>query len=132
MLEGEGGREGMGIGGKGKRGGGSKVLKVLELDTGYSHRSRSACVLQASCPGRGGKSKDTFLAPVGIGLALLVAELAGESESLSFFLRQVMRRNKGLTGWTVGVYYTSGSLNPTRSFGPSVAGTWFPGYLPWS
>ncbi|OCL06137.1 aquaporin-like protein [Glonium stellatum] len=49
------------------------------------------------------KSKDTFIAPVGIGLALFVAELAG-------------------------VYYTGGSLNPTRSFGPAVAGTWFPGY----
>ncbi|KAL1612840.1 hypothetical protein SLS60_001070 [Paraconiothyrium brasiliense] len=37
----------------------------------------------------------TFIAPVGIGLALFVAEL-------------------------VGVYYTGGSLNPARSFGPCV------------
>ncbi|XTI90204.1 aquaporin-like protein [Cenococcum geophilum] len=60
------------------------------------------CLLRyfASCPRRGGKSKDTFLASVGIGLALFVAELAGDG----------------------------GSLNPARSFGPSVAGTWFPGY----
>lgn len=49
------------------------------------------------------KSKDTFLAPVGVGLALFVTQLAG-------------------------VYYTGASVNPTRSFGPSVAGTWFPGY----
>ncbi|GAA5889896.1 hypothetical protein JCM8208_001161 [Rhodotorula glutinis] len=41
------------------------------------------------------KTKATFLAPIGIGLALFIAEL-------------------------LGVYYTGGSLNPARSFGPSV------------
>ncbi|KAI1849616.1 hypothetical protein JX265_007955 [Neoarthrinium moseri] len=41
------------------------------------------------------KHRSTFIAPVGIGLALFVAEL-------------------------VGVYYTGGSLNPARSFGPCV------------
>ncbi|KAI1843208.1 hypothetical protein JX266_010562 [Neoarthrinium moseri] len=49
------------------------------------------------------KSKDTFLAPIGIGLALFVAEIPG-------------------------VYYTGGSLNPARSLGCAVAGTTFPGY----
>ncbi|KAI4129248.1 MAG: hypothetical protein LQ347_003857 [Umbilicaria vellea] len=42
------------------------------------------------------KWKATFIAPVGIGLALFVAELTA-------------------------VYFTGGSLNPTRSFGPCVA-----------
>ena len=41
------------------------------------------------------KHKSTFIAPVGIGLALFVAEL-------------------------VGVYYTGGSLNPARSLGPCI------------
>ncbi|KAK0611964.1 aquaporin-like protein [Immersiella caudata] len=49
------------------------------------------------------KSKDTFLAPVGIGLALFVAMIAG-------------------TG------YTGGSLNPARSLGCAVAARQFPGY----
>ncbi|KAI0481922.1 aquaporin-like protein [Xylariaceae sp. FL0804] len=49
------------------------------------------------------KSSDTFLAPVGIGLALFVAEIPG-------------------------VYYTGGSLNPARSFGSAVAALNFPGY----
>jgi aquaporin related protein len=49
------------------------------------------------------KSKDTYIAPLVIGLALFVAELAG-------------------------VYYTGGSLNPTRSFGPAVAGGGFVHY----
>lgn len=48
------------------------------------------------------KHKGTFLAPVGIGLSLFIAELAG-------------------------VYYTGGSLNPARSFGPCVANRDFPG-----
>ncbi|GAA5937386.1 hypothetical protein JCM10213_007219 [Rhodosporidiobolus nylandii] len=41
------------------------------------------------------KHKATFLAPIGIGMALFIAEL-------------------------FGVFYTGGSLNPARSFGPSV------------
>ena len=49
------------------------------------------------------KHKSTYLAPVGIGLSLFVAEL-------------------------VGVFYTGGSLNPTRSFGPCVVTRDFPGY----
>ncbi|OCK74463.1 aquaporin-like protein [Lepidopterella palustris CBS 459.81] len=49
------------------------------------------------------KHKATYLAPIGIGLALFVAEL-------------------------VGVFFTGGSLNPTRSFGPCVVTANFPGY----
>ncbi|KAL0261884.1 Aquaporin-1 [Diplodia seriata] len=49
------------------------------------------------------KHKGTFLAPVGIGLSLFVAELAG-------------------------VFFTGGSLNPARSFGPDVILHTFNGY----
>jgi len=49
------------------------------------------------------KHKATFIAPIGIGLALFVAEL-------------------------LGVYYTGGSLNPARSFGPDVVLGQFEGY----
>ncbi|SMY23101.1 unnamed protein product [Zymoseptoria tritici ST99CH_1A5] len=46
------------------------------------------------------KHKATFMAPIGIGMALFIAEM-------------------------VGVYYTGGSLNPARSFGPCVvSGVW--------
>jgi len=47
------------------------------------------------------KHKGTYLAPIGIGLSLFIAELGG-------------------------VYYTGGSLNPARSFGPCVANRHFP------
>ncbi|KAK5637168.1 hypothetical protein RRF57_012881 [Xylaria bambusicola] len=46
------------------------------------------------------KHRATFIAPVGIGLSLFIAQLI-----LSYFR---------------GVYYTGGSLNPARSLGPSV------------
>ncbi|KAF2183418.1 aquaporin-like protein [Zopfia rhizophila CBS 207.26] len=49
------------------------------------------------------KHKATYLAPIGIGLSLFVAEM-------------------------VGVFFTGGSLNPARSFGPCVATAKFPGY----
>ena len=49
------------------------------------------------------KSKDTFLAPIGIGLSLFVVEIAG-------------------------VNYTGASVNPARSFGPCVAAASFTGY----
>lgn len=49
------------------------------------------------------KHKATYLAPIGIGLALFVAEM-------------------------VGVFFTGGSLNPARTFGPCVVTRNFPGY----
>lgn len=49
------------------------------------------------------KHKGTFLAPIGIGLSLFIAEMSG-------------------------VYFTGGSLNPARSFGPCVVLHDFPGY----
>ncbi|KAF2274603.1 aquaporin-like protein, partial [Westerdykella ornata] len=49
------------------------------------------------------KSEATYLAPIGIGLALFIAELTG-------------------------VYFTGGSLNPARSFGPEVIHARFDGH----
>jgi len=49
------------------------------------------------------KHKSTFIAPIGIGLALFVSMMAG-------------------------IYFTGASLNPARSFGPAVVSTSFVGY----
>lgn len=69
------------------------------------------------------KHKATFIAPIGIGLALFVR---GFDEPLR---PSVTAR---LTDYQVaellGVYYTGGSLNPARSFGPAVVLRTFSGY----
>ena len=49
------------------------------------------------------KHKATFIAPIGIGLSLFIAEMTG-------------------------VYFTGGSLNPARSFAPAVVNRHFNGY----
>lgn len=67
------------------------------------------------------KSKDTFIAPIGIGLALFVAEIAGKTGTM--FLSYLTA-----TYHSTGVYYTGGSLNPARSFGCAVAARSFPRY----
>lgn len=64
------------------------------------------------------KHKGTFIAPIGIGLALFIAELSGMiPESIIWD-----------TLTSSGVYYTGGSLNPARSFGPDVVTRTFEDY----
>lgn len=66
------------------------------------------------------KHKGTFLAPIGIGLSLFIAELSGK-HLLSLFTTTIANE-------FLGVYFTGGSLNPARSFGPCVVLHNFPGY----
>ncbi|KAL8890763.1 MAG: hypothetical protein Q9215_002141 [Flavoplaca cf. flavocitrina] len=58
------------------------------------------------------KHKGTFIAPIGIGLSLFIAELTGVQEDPTMAVKHI-------TDLRLGVYYTGGSLNPARSFGPS-------------
>ena len=58
------------------------------------------------------KHKGTFIAPIGIGLSLFIAELTGVQEDPTLSVKHI-------TDLRLGVYYTGGSLNPARSFGPS-------------
>jgi len=62
------------------------------------------------------KHTGNFIAPVGIGLALFIAELTGK-----FILLAIKRL-------MTGVFWTGGSLNPARSLGPAVAIHSFPNY----
>lgn len=56
------------------------------------------------------KHAGTFIAPVGIGLALFIAELTG---------KYIIPLSRGFL-MAAGVFWTGGSLNPARSFGPCV------------
>ncbi|EIW72441.1 hypothetical protein TREMEDRAFT_16454, partial [Tremella mesenterica DSM 1558] len=71
-------------------GGGTSVAQGLFIEMFLTALLMLAILLLAA-----EKHAATFIAPIGIGLALFIAEL-------------------------LGVYYTGGSLNPARSFGPSV------------
>ncbi|WVR05922.1 hypothetical protein IAU60_002948 [Kwoniella sp. DSM 27419] len=79
-------------------GGGTSIAQGLFLEMFLTSLLMLAILLLAA-----EKHKATFIAPIGIGLALFVAEL-------------------------LGVYYTGGSLNPARSFGPAVVLRSFNGY----
>lgn len=79
-------------------GGGTSVAQGLFIEMFLTSLLMLAILLLAA-----EKHKATFIAPIGIGLALFVAEL-------------------------LGVYYTGGSLNPARSFGPAVVLSTFSGY----
>ena len=89
------------------------------------------------------KHTGTFIAPVGIGLSLFIGELVGKSAPKpSVFMTPhspictVMQSSS--RAWLylpdsslinlIGVFWTGGSLNPARSFGPSVVTHSFVGY----
>jgi len=65
------------------------------------------------------KHAGTFIAPVGIGLALFIAELTGTAPPIAYV---------PLVANELGVFWTGGSLNPARSFGPAVVVGEFEGY----
>ena len=64
------------------------------------------------------KHKATFIAPIGIGLALFVRSYP--EYDAEYLIVQVAE--------LLGVYYTGGSLNPARSFGPAVVLLTFSSY----
>jgi len=79
------------------------------------------------------KHKGTFMAPIGIGLSLFVAEITGKY--LLFPLANPTdhpsHANPPRTqhpNTPTGIYFTGGSLNPARSFGPAVINRSFVGY----
>jgi aquaporin related protein len=61
------------------------------------------------------KHTGNFIAPVGIGLSLFIAELTGESLTFKSWERSSLLKSIS------GVFWTGGSLNPARSFAPEVA-----------
>ncbi|KAK2748483.1 hypothetical protein FQN57_000616 [Myotisia sp. PD_48] len=79
-------------------GGGTSIVRGLFLEMFFTAQLIITIIMLAVV-----KHRATFLAPIGIGLSFFLAEL-------------------------IGIYYTGGSLNPARSFGPDVVNGSFPGY----
>jgi len=80
-------------------GGGASVVQGLFIEMFLTAELVFVVIMLAA-----EKHKSTYLAPLGIGISFFLAEL-------------------------VGVYFTGGSLNFARSFGPAVVNGQFPGYF---
>lgn len=79
------------------------------------------------------KHRATFIAPVGIGFALFITQMAGMwwAGRGPLFWRGCLAEDKKLISATrkTGVYFTGASVNPARSLGPAVVNGHFPNYF---
>ena len=76
------------------------------------------------------KSRDTFLAPVGIGLTVFTVMVAGTFKSCIMLMPSgpiVPSKGRSIANLVLGTPYTGASINPARSLGCAVASS-FPGY----
>ncbi|KAF3479517.1 uncharacterized protein GIQ15_06493 [Arthroderma uncinatum] len=81
-----------------KLGGGTSIIQGLFIEMFLTAQLIITILMLAVV-----KHRATFLAPLGIGLALFITQISG-------------------------VYFTGASLNPARSFGPDIIAGAFPGY----
>jgi len=95
-------------------GGGTSVVQGLFIEMFLSAQLVFTIFMLAA-----EKHKGTFIAPIGIGLSLFIAELTG--------MFQTAKLNTAIN-MDSGVYFTGGSVNPARSFGPSVVAHKFASY----
>jgi aquaporin rerated protein, other eukaryote len=99
-------------------GGGTSIVQGLFIEMFTTCMLAITVIMLAAV-----KQKATYLAPIGIGIALFIGHLC--SKHKRFFSTCGTCDDNS---FSAGIYFTGAGINPARAFGPDVVTHSFPGY----